>query len=280
MPPDLEATCQEIDAEFSGRWVLYAEHLASGEVFRWGETRPMETASSIKLVVLAAALDAVAKGAWSLADLIAVAADDWVEGSGVLQHCTVGTRLSLKDLLTLMIIVSDNVATNTVLRLIGLESVNALAEREGLSQTRIVKRIDFDRPGPIGLSTPGDLARLLTRIHRRQLITAEMSALMWDILIRQQYNTLITRTLPYALLNGDPEPAPVTVGSKSGSLSGVRNDAGLVVTPWGDYVIAIMSEGCRDLRFHPDNEAMVVLPRASRAVFDHFIPERGRQSSR
>jgi beta-lactamase class A len=261
---------------FSGRFVLYARHLDTGEVITFGDEHPMETASSIKLAIMMEAFRQAEAGQLPLDSPIVLRADDQVAGSGVLQHLTVGDTLPLLDVIRLMITVSDNTATNMVLRAVGLSSVNATLASLGLKHTRLFKRIDWTIPGPIGHSVPSELAELLARIHQGALVSRQASEGMWEVLVRQEYQTLLTRALPYHLLNSDDDDTPplVQIGSKSGSVTGVRNDAGLVRTPWGTYVIAIMSEDCQDLRFHVDNEAMIRLPEVSRAVFDHFVGSR------
>lgn len=266
---------RDIGERFSGRYCLYAEHLDTGETITYGTFTPMETASCIKLPILVEVFRQIEAGHLALTAPVILTEDDQVTGSGVMQHLSPGVSYPLKDVLTLMIIISDNTATNMALRTVGLSQVNSTMKSLGLSDTRIFKRIDWTIPGPIGHSTPKDLAQLLKAIHRDELLSPTASRAMWDILERQQFNTLHVRQLPYDLLTSEEDDVPprVTVGSKSGSVKGVRNDAGLVLTPWGAYVLSIMSEGCEDLRFHPDNEAMVLLPEASRAVFDHFTRE-------
>ncbi|MCY0881014.1 MAG: class A beta-lactamase-related serine hydrolase [Firmicutes bacterium] len=268
-------TIREISRKFSGDFVLYAEHFQSGEVIAFGQEHPMETASTIKLAILVETMRQVEQHLLSLYDPIRIDETDMVTGSGILQHLSPGITLPLKDLLTLMIILSDNMATNRILRLIGLSNVNNTLTALGLHDTSIKKRIDFTLPGPIGLSTPRDLVLLLKKLYQGDLISKAASDLMWEILTRQQYNTIMTRDLPYSLLESSDEhtPPPVVVGSKSGALAGVRNDAGIVRTPWGDYAIAIMSTGCRDQRYHPDNEALILLPQVAAAVFHHFCPQ-------
>jgi beta-lactamase class A len=264
----------DIAREFSGDYALYAQHLETSEIIQFGDTtRPRETASVLKLPVLIEALRQCQEGDHQLTDLLVYEAEDEVEGSGVMQHLSRGIHLPLRDVLTLMIIVSDNVATNITLRTVGIDRVNALCANLGLQATQVVRKISFDaKEGrPLGLSSPCDLVTLLTKLYRGEILAEPYRRIAFDILSRQQYQTLLTRYLPYELISDEEEEPPlVRVLSKSGSLTGIRNDAGLVLTPWGDYAIAIMSERSRDRRFHPDTEAHVVLPKASRAVFDYF----------
>lgn len=271
---NLCTTFDAIAEQFSGQFVVYAEHLKTGEVVEYGTAHPMETASVIKLPIMIAAMQQVEDGVLDLDQAVTLEPSDLVSGSGILQNLSLGLRLSLRDVMMLMITISDNTATNMVVRLVGLEPINALMAALGASDTVIKKPIDFTLPPPIGLSTPKDLVTLLKGIYQRTMVSKMASEWMWDVLTRQQYNTLLSRDLPYSLL-AEPEdgPAPIVIGSKSGSVEGVRNDAGIFTTPWGDYALAIMSEGCQDLRFHVDNEAQRILPQVSRAILGHFAPK-------
>ncbi|MCY0865568.1 MAG: class A beta-lactamase-related serine hydrolase [Sulfobacillus sp.] len=276
MPFDtLQNQLQSIQEEFSGSYALYAEHLGTGAVVSFGEVdRPYETASVMKLPILVESLRQCQEGIQDLNQPVVYRTADYVEGSGVLRYLSPGITLPLRDVLTLMVIVSDNVATNMVLRTIGIEAVNLMCQKIGLSHTRVLRTIDFNRSDPLGLSTPYDMVQLLKAIYFNTVLDGPFAGTALEILRRQQYQTLLTRYLPYELLDDTDRDLPlVTVASKSGSLTGIRNDVGLVFTPWGDYAIAVMSEASQDRRFHVDTEAFQVLPKASRAVFDYFVGE-------
>lgn len=271
---------EAVAKSFSGNYAVYAEHFDSGEVVEYGNSHgQFETASVMKLPVLVEALRQCQGGTLRLDQLISYEASDFVEGSGVLQHLSFGIRLPLHDVLTLMIIVSDNVATNMVIRTVGLKPINQLCFDAGLQKTEVRRNISFDATDPLGLSSPRDMVTLLKLLHDHRVLDDTYSELALDILSRQQYNTMLTRALPYSLLDDNDEEAPlVRVMSKSGSLKGIRNDVGMVSTPWGTYGIAIMSENSLDQRFHVDTEAHVVLPRVSRLLFDHFIGDAWKKS--
>lgn len=264
-----------IQEQFSGTYAVCAKHWGTGEIVAYGNVeRPYETASVMKLPVLLEALRQCQAGYHQLDQLVTYTDEDFVKGSGVLQHLTPGLTLSLRDVLTLMIIVSDNLATNIIIRTIGLDRINQLCRDAGLNVTEVRRKISFESSDPLGMSSPADLIQLLSMTYHHQILDPKYTAVALDILGRQQYNTIITRALPYELLDdNDDEPPWVEVMSKSGSLTGIRNDAGIIKTPWGTYALAIMSEGSRDERFHVDTEAQVLLPQVSRAIFDHFIQD-------
>lgn len=260
-----------ISEQFSGRISLYAEDLTRHVALTMNPDEVMETASTIKLPVAMELLHQVDEKRRNLNAPVTIEHEDFVEGSGMLQHLTRALPFSLRDLATLMIIVSDNIATNTILRIIDLESVNQTLRQLSFEHTKLYKPIELGTPGPIGLTTAREMARLLHVAFKENFLSPSSQAILWDIMSRQQYNTALSRYLPYEMLTSpDDTPPPVVIGSKSGALEGIRNDVGLIRTPWGPYTIAIFTDQSQDRRFHMDNEAFHSLPLISRLVFDYY----------
>jgi beta-lactamase class A len=272
----LESRLKELAAPFSGTVGMWAKHLGSGETVCMNPDETFETASTIKVLIMVEAFHQIQQGRLSLGEPMTFTADHYVMGSGVLRDLTVGLTLSVRDVITLMIVVSDNVATNMMIDRLGRDQINRAAQRLGMSRTRLLAKLDFESDANndgFGVSTPRDLGLLMERLYRGTAVSADADRRMTEILLRQQYNTVLTRELPYPLLvpaHTRAERPVVQIASKSGSWEGVRNDVGIVYTPRADYVVSVFSKGCTDLRFHVDNEAMRLLPKLTRAVFDHF----------
>jgi beta-lactamase class A len=137
--------------------------------------------------------------------------------------------------------------------------------------------------GPEGpsrnVSTPQDLGRLMVLIATQAVLTPPACDEMLAILGRQHFTDLITRRIPEydAFLESGKDPI-VAVASKSGSIRGTRNDVGVVSARGRRYVIAMMSKGCADPRFYHDNEAALLLPQVSAAIYRHFGPQGYRRS--
>jgi beta-lactamase class A len=168
--------------------------------------------------------------------------EDKIGGSGVLREFSAGLEFPLRDLVNLMIVVSDNTATNLVLDRITADFVNAEMEKLGLRQTKSLRKVlgkvasghsregkleEFQKFG-IGVSTPREMAMLLEQIERGEVVSAEASREMLAILQRQQYKDGIGRQL-----------AAAEVASKSGSLDRLRSDVGIVRSNGGRIAIAI-----------------------------------------
>ena len=262
-------------AGFSGAIGVWARRLPAGPEVAFAAEEPFETASAIKTLILAAAMRRVAEGADDLAAPLSVGPEHRVLGSGVLRELSDGVTLTLRDVLTLMIAFSDNIATNMVIdRVGGVEAVNTEAARQGMAATRLLARLDFAsgaNDDGFGVSTPREMGELYVRLYRGACVGPEADAAMRAILLRQQSAPAINRYLPYALMAPPEAPGdhpPLRIASKSGSWEGCRVDCGILYGPAGDFVVSLWSKGCADLRFHPDNEALLVLARISRVLWD------------
>jgi beta-lactamase class A len=114
---------------------------------------------------------------------------------------------------------------------------------------------------------------LLVQLATEQILTPDLRQKAISILAKQQFTGLLTRQLPYDPFDeeeGVASTSAVRIASKYGAVRGVRNDVGLVTTSKTTYAIALMSKDCADQRFHPDNEAALVLPQISRLIYEHY----------
>lgn len=258
---------------FSGTAGVWARSLDTGEEIAWQADESFPAASTIKVPILCEVFRQAGEGRFALTDTRMLTADDQVGGSGILKDLTPGLALTVKDLATLMIVISDNTATNMLIDLAGLDAVNVLCERLGLRGTRLEFRVQRAPEGArvSNRSTPADLGRLMTLIADRKVLAPQSCKEMLAIFDRQQFTDNITRRLDEfdGYVEKGREPA-IVVGSKSGSIRGTRNDVGYVRARGRRYVIAMMSKGSRDLRFYHDNEASVLLPKISALVYAHF----------
>jgi beta-lactamase class A len=257
---------------FSGIVGVWAQSLDTGETIEWNADESFPAASTIKVPILCEVFRQAGEGRFRLSDPVVMRADDVVPGSGILKDLTPGVTLPVRDLVTLMIVVSDNTATNLLIDLVGVDSVNEHMARLGLTGTRVEFKL-FKAPqgAPMNRSTPRDLGRLMAFIATDAILTPQVCADMLGILGRQHFTDHISRRLPEydGYLETGKAPA-VTVASKSGAIRGTRNDVGLVQASSRRYVVSMMSKGCTDLRFYQDNEASVLLPQVSAVIFQLF----------
>lgn len=257
---------------FSGEVSVAFGRLDRAENYTYHATDTMPSASLIKLPILLAALGGVARGELNLDERIPLKTGDQVGGTGVLKALQPGLEPTLKDLLTLMTIVSDNTATNMVIERVGVEAVNTFCQQHGFSDTALVGKLqlpdteqnDAQRRGQRNRTCAADTLGLLMGLARGDLLPPQEAKLALDMLKQQQFTEALARYLPT-----DPElDTPyVQVASKSGCLRGVWHDAGIVFRDGVPlYALVVMTSGSADRRFHFEHEGMLLIAEVSRRV--------------
>ena len=203
-------------------------------------------------------------------------------GSGILQYLRGGAQLPLIDVATLMIILSDNTATNYVIDLLGaeheekLDAVNGRMRSLGLTRTKLLnklyswetkKRTEEARRFGIGVSSPGDMASLLEKVVLGTALGRQSCDSIVEILRRQQDTQLAARQLPFR------DDSTLWIGNKTGSLDAVKNDVGIISGAGGIYVYAIFCDGSKREGEEIDNPAAIAVAQISRMLYD-FLERR------
>jgi beta-lactamase class A len=300
-----ERTLQRLErlrARFSGRIGLAARDLSTGEEFLLDHRHAFPTASAIKVPILYQLFRRVDAGDLSLDDRVELTAGHKVEGSGVLRDLQPGLQPTVRDIAMLMIIVSDNTATNMAIDLAGGPAAVTEAMRElGLTSIVLHRKIQFDQPAAgkswLGEAAPFDLMRLAALIGsaltpgpspdrgRGEIgpvpdvgpgpVPAASREGMLAIMRRQHSLIQFPRFLGYNPFGPELGVAqPFWIANKTGSMPGVRADMGLVGLP-GDQLVAfcVVTEGSKDTGFTGENEGEIANGIAGRILLEHWWPE-------
>ncbi|MGE5243571.1 MAG: serine hydrolase [Betaproteobacteria bacterium] len=247
---NLRASIERIVGGTSAQWGIYMKSLETGEEVAINADRPMETASTIKLTLLAEVFEQIKAGRLKLTDKYTVTKADQVGGTGIIQDLDVGDTLTIKDLATLMVIVSDNTATDVLFRAVGGPAVVARRMQEmGFTQTRpqwtvhgyfaaltaATDRLKFngDPGNRFGQTTAREMGRLLEMMERGQLVDNASSDMMLQIMRRQLYRTRIPRYLAGSW----------RVPHKTGELPPfVADDVGVLERPGQRIVLTVLTD--------------------------------------
>lgn len=265
-------TIRQLAAAFSGTLGVWAHSLTWGETIEWNANEVFPAASTIKLPILYEVYRRGGERRLGLTQELTVPAEAVVGGSGILKDLTPGLRLSVSDLATLMIVVSDNTAANLLMDLVGIAAVNNSMNALGLRGTVLENKLMRAPPGARpNRSTPADLGRLLLLIAGHSVLTPASCEAMLGILQRQHHTDQITRRMTEydGYLEQGVQPT-VSVASKSGAIRGTRNDVALVERQNLRYIVSLMSRDCADRRFYVDNEAAVLLADVSGFIDTYF----------
>jgi beta-lactamase class A len=237
----LEASIHDIDQHLDGVMGVAIEDLTTGDKFFLHENEVFAQASSIKITVLAELYRQAQQGKLKLTDLYTVQASDLVADSNIMGGLTPGvTRVTLRDLATMMVAVSDNSATNVLIDRVGMENVNAMLDSLGLSHTRLRRKmmdLDAAKQGRENISTPREMMTLLAALYRGKVLNKEMESDFFTMLSTGK-DSWIPRDLP----------ADLKIADKPGELEAVRNDSGVVFVEGRPYVICVMTAFLRNER--------------------------------
>lgn len=273
----LEKRIQAETASYDGKMAVYADDLR-GNVIAIYPDEKFETASTVKTYILACLFDQAEKGNACLEDMIVFKPEHMVEGSGVLCSLEPGLKLRVKDAATLMIIVSDNVATNMVIEYLGRDRINQCIRELGCKDTVLHNDIHFDRYRQLGTTTPRDYGGMFIRLAKRELISKKADEEMLSIFGKQHYNSMLTGAFPPYFLDSEDtgEEELISVASKSGSMNACRNDGGIITTPYGSYVLVMMHKEFSDAIYYPGHPATVFGAKVSRMILDQYLALEGR----
>jgi beta-lactamase class A len=264
---------------FDGVVGLAARNLVTGEEIVVNGDATFPTASVIKTAVMVEAYHQVQEGHLSLDTSLTLRETDKVGGSGVLNGLTAGLALKVRDLLYLMIVLSDNTATNMLVERLGTKRIDDRLVGYGLQQTRIFRPTfrdgkpdvfpELEREFGLGMSTPREMMKLMALIAEERAVNGDASKAMLDTLRRQQDRAMIPRLLPGSVQVGnktgtDSEKLPDARGRRGA----IRVDAAIVTGDGLRYVIAIFVRRGGDTSYTVDNEAVRLGAKLSRLVYD------------
>jgi beta-lactamase class A len=270
-----------------GQVALYAENLRSGRTAGLRADQAVKTASVIKMGILLDAAEQIRAGRVSLNEKLELNKEDQVPGSGVLGQLTPPITLSLRDVLELMVVVSDNTATNMAIDRLGLEHINATLRAAQLDETVLYKRVllPADRPMPadqpqfgLGKTTPRQMASIMKRFAQCRLALDGSAPVRSDGplcatilgMLRGQHDR---DSLPRYLEALDTGGHGSAIANKTGALNQVRNDVALVATNDGPIVIAAFTWDNADQRWTGDNEPEKMLGRLAQNIVSSWAPK-------
>ncbi len=272
---------------FQGKVSLYATDEYSNEI-KINENDIVETASCIKTFILVEYYNQIMKGKISRDDkLVYKYNEDYVSnGSGIIQYLDDGLTLSSKNMVILMIIVSDNIATNKIIEYLGYENINNTIKELGFNNTKLLcKSLNFDKYSKIGETTAYEYALLFKKIKNNEILNSNLCEEIIQILSTQTSNDMLVKKLSKKYLDekGNKDSFINYIASKSGGLGGenkeiitCRNDGGIISTKYGSYIISIFIYNFSDYYFYRDNPSILLGSEINKIIFENFEINKGK----
>lgn len=281
-----EEKIKQLIDNFEGKVCIYITD-DKDNIIKYNENEIVETASCIKLFILIEYYNQILKNEKSRNDIINYyAQNDYVQnGSGIIQYLE-DLKLSSKNMACLMMIVSDNIATNKMIDYLGFDNVNNTIKQLGFKNTFLnAKKLDFNIYNSIGKTTALEYAKAYEMILKKEILTPNLCNEIIEILSHQTKNDMIIRYLPpkYLEEKGSDHAFIKYIATKSGGLGeegkkdiiNCRNDGGIISTNLGDYIVSIFISGFHDHYFYADNPASLLGAKINKIIFEAFEKNNG-----
>ena len=255
---------------FKGKVSLFAKNLDTGETYALNADERVRTASTIKIAVMIEAFARVTEGKAKWTDEIVLTKEKKVSGSGILAELSDNLHLTLRDAVNLMMILSDNTATNLVLDVLTTDAVNARMEALGFKQIKINRKIGSggdsiagrdpeNKKYGLGFATPHEMVNVMEKLERGEIISPAVSKEMIDLMKREQARYAIGRSL-----------WDLPMASKYGALDRLRSAVAIVYSKKGKIAIAISCDDMPDIMWSVDNPAYLLMSQLSEVLINRL----------
>lgn len=263
---ELDQQVRSLVSNFKGKVNLFAKNLETGETYALNPDERVRTASTIKVAVMIEAFARVNEGKVKWTDEVVVTKEKKVSGSGILNELSDGLRLTFRDAVNLMMILSDNTATNLVLDVLTTDAVNARMESLGFKNIKINRKVGSggdsaagkdpeNKKYGLGFATPREMVGVMEKLERGEIVSAAVSKEMINPMKSEQGRLAIGRAqwdLPLA--------------SKYGALDRLRSSTGIVYSKRGKIAISISCDDMPETMWSPDNPAYLLMSRLSEVL--------------
>ncbi len=273
-----EEKLKEICSEIDGKYGLYVSLPDENEIFQLHSDTVLNAASTIKIPIMALLLKDFEEGRLDPEQCELLTEENRVRGSGVLKVLSHKIRLSLYDYAILMMVVSDNSATNQIIDALGIDRVNAFLKENGWDDTHLACKLFFPCPilpdgsKDVDRTSARDLGKMMEMILKGEMVSPEASRTMMQIMATQQVGKF-DLSLPVKKHTDPSLPLPpvpegfVQVANKGGTIIGkLLHDAAIILLPNGRRAVITLMTAT------PDNKkTLEIFKRLSKTLYDHLI---------
>jgi beta-lactamase class A len=267
----LEGRIAPLAKAHKGRVAVMVKNLKTGETYALNADEVMPTASLIKVAVMAETYCQSTEGKVKLDTMVTLKKDDKAPGSGILtNHFSDGASFPLRDAVHLMIVYSDNTATNLVLEQIGIANTGVRMEKLGLANTKINAKVfkgsttsvnpEATKKYGLGSTTAREMVQLLELIEQGKVATPEACQEMLKHLKACDDKFTIARHLP----------AGMELAFKTGAVSDARTGAGIAYTKAGPVAFCVLTTANEDKRWVHENAAELLLANIGKEIYDFY----------
>lgn len=254
---------------FDGKVAVYYDDL-NGNTIKINENEKYNSASCIKIFILIELFNQINKGIINQNEELTYEEKDYVTGSGILRYLSKGIKLPILDIATLMMIISDNVATNILIDFLGIENINKSIKSIGCNNTKLYSNFKSVEDGVFSETTAYDHYLVWKKLNNCELFDEKITQEIIDITKNQKYHEMIGDGID-EVYKAVENPIINYIATKSGKYESVRNDGGIVSTIYGNYILTIMIKDFKDKDYLNEEYIYNIGRKISNIIFNGYI---------
>ena len=255
----LEDKLKKFIDEQKGNVAVSIKDLRSGKEIKINADMEFPSASIIKIAIMSELFNKINEGVYRLDDVIEIKEEMKTGGDGILKELDYGHRFTLIEICTLMIIVSDNMATNILIDLLSMDKINSCITKLGMKKTRLQRKMMDSlavKEGRNNFTSAEDFSLVLELIYRGENANEVYSNIMLNILKKQQVRGRLDLYLPEGVL----------IAHKTGDLDNLEHDGGIVFLPEKEYIICVLTN-----EVNSNKDGREIIGEISRMVYDEMF---------
>ena len=254
---------------FNGKIAIYYDDLC-GNIISINENEVYNAASCIKVYILIELFNQIDKKIINIDDMLEYNENHYVNGSGILRYLTQGIKLPILDVATLMMIISDNVATNMLIDLLGIDNINSAIKQIGCNSTKLYSKFKSVEDEVFSETTAYDYGLVWKKLCNNELFSKETTDQIINIIKNQKYHEMVGDGID-DIYKSVPNSYVKNIITKSGKYQSIRNDGGIVYTKDGAYILTIFIKDFKDVDYRNDNYVYQQGRQISNIIINEFI---------
>lgn len=254
---------------FDGNVAVYYDDL-NGNILKINEKEKYNSASCIKIFILVELFNQISNGTIHRKMELTYLDEHYVNGSGVMRYLSKGIKLPVLDIATLMMIISDNVATNMLIDFLGIDKINKAIKNIGCKDTKLYSEFKSVEDEVFSETTAYDYYLVWKKLNNYELFDKETTQEIIDIIKNQKYHEMVGDGIDKVYKEVE-NPIVNYIVTKSGKYKSVRNDGGIVSTKYGNYILTIFIKDFKDKEYRNDEYVYSQGKKISNIIFNEFV---------
>ncbi len=263
----LQRSIESLVQGFNGQVGIYVKNLRTNKIALYQADTIFPTASMIKIPILIGVMDKIYKGELSYHQDLVYTDSLLYAGIDILGSYKNEEKTTVSRIMMLMLTMSDNTASLWLQSLAGTGTrINQILDSNGFKNTRVNSRTPGRENNRSlygwGQTTPREMAGLMEKIYKREMINAEASEKMLRLLSRNFFDEVGISQIP----------SYIFVASKNGAVNESRSETLFVAAPHGPYIFSIITKNIQDQSWKANNEAWVLIRKLSKLLWNYYEP--------